>query len=100
MLQKHRSKATRGWGLFELCSILSDKKVLRRIIFCDYEALSFCRATLRPNVKSSSDVFSTLRSVIQPLIPAALVELESPSRVNLKTFLQDDGVAVLGIPPT
>jgi len=100
VLQKHRSKATRPWGLFELCSILSDKKLLRRIMFCDYEARSFYRATLGPSAKSSGDVFSTLRSVIQPLIPAALVELESPTRLNLKTFLQDDGVAVLGIPPT
>lgn len=100
VLQKYRSKATRPWGLFELCSILSDKKLLRRVMFCDYEARSFYRATLGPNIRAAGDVFSTVRSVIQPLIPAALVELESPSRLNLKTFLQDDGVAVLGIPPT
>jgi hypothetical protein len=100
VLQKHHPKASRPWGLFELSSILSDKKLLRRVMFCDYEARSFYRATLGPKIKSAGDVFSTLRSVIQPLISAALVELESPSRLNLKAFLQDDGVAVLGIPPT
>jgi len=100
VLQTHRANATRPWGLFELCSIISDQQLLRRVMFCDYEARSFYRSTLGPKNKAAGDVFSTLRSVIQPLIPAALVELESPSRLNLKTFLQDDGVAVLGIPPT
>ena len=100
VLQKHRPKASRPWGLFELASIVSDKRLLRRVMFCDYEARSFYRSTLGPDIKSSGDVFSTLRSVIQPLVPAALVELESPSRLNLKTFLRDDGVAVLGVPPT
>lgn len=100
VLQKHRSKASRPWGLFELCSIISDKRLLRRVMFCDYEARSFYRSTLGPKNKAAGDVFSTLRSVIQPLIPAALVELESPTRLNLKDFLREDGVAVLGIPPT
>ncbi len=100
VLQKHRPKATRAWGLFDLCAIVSDKRLLRRVMFCDYEARSFYRSTLGPKNKAAGDVFSTLRSVIQPLVPAALVELESPSRLNLKDFLRDDGVAVLGIPPT
>lgn len=45
-------------------------------------------------------MYSTLRSVVQPLVPAALVELESPARLDLKAFLREDGVAVLGVPPT
>ena len=67
---------------------------------CDYEAKSFYKATLSANVKSSPDVFSTIRSVIQPLIPAALSERHNPPRYNIKSFLRDDGIAVLGIPPT
>jgi len=100
VLQKHRSKASRPWGLYELCSIISDMRLLRRVMFLDYEARSFYKSTLGPKNKAAGDVFSTLRSVIQPLIPSALVELESPTRLNLKDFLRDDGVAVLGIPPT
>jgi hypothetical protein len=100
VLHKYRSQATRPWGLCDLCAIVSDKKLLRRVMFCDYEARSFYKSTLGPNIKSSGDVYSTLRSVVQPLVPAALVELESPTRLNLKAFLRDDGVAVLGVPPT
>jgi hypothetical protein len=100
VLQKNRKSATHSWGLFELCAIVSDKRLLRRVMFCDYEARSFYTSTLGPKNKAAGDVFSTLRSVIQPLIPAALVELESPARLNLKDFLREDGVAVLGIPPT
>jgi len=66
----------------------------------DYEARSFYKAALSTNSKSSGDVFSTIRSVIQPLIPAALVERDNPTRFDLKSFLKDDGIAVLGIPPT
>jgi hypothetical protein len=100
ILQLHVPKATRPWGFFEVCAILSDKKLLRRVLFCHYEGRSFYRATLGPNIKSSGDVFSTIRSVIQSMIPAALVELDNPTRLNIKEFLHDDGVIVLGIPPT
>ena len=100
VLQKHRARATRPWGLYELCAIASDKRLLRRVMYYDYEARSFYRSTLGPNIKSSGDVFSTIRSVIQPLIPAALAELDSPPRLDLKAFLREDGVAVLGVPPT
>ena len=100
VLQKHRHRAKRPWGLFELCAILSDKRSLRRVMACDYEAKSFYKATLGADVKSSHDVFSTIRSVIQPLIPAALAERHAPPRFNIKSFLRDDGIAVLGVPPT
>lgn len=32
VLQKHHPKATRPWGLFELCAIVSDKRLLRRVL--------------------------------------------------------------------
>ncbi len=100
VLQKYQHQSKRPWGLFELCAILSDKPSLRRVMACDYEAKSFYKATLSANVKSSPDIFSTIRSVIQPLIPAALAERHHPPRFNIKSFLRDDGIAVLGIPPT
>jgi len=100
VLQKFQPLATRPWGLFELCAILSDKRQLRRVMGYDFEAKSFYKATLGPTIKSGADVFSTIRSVIQPLIPAALAELDTPKRFNLKSFLAEDGIAVLGIPPT
>ena len=100
VLQKYQHRAKRPWGLFELCSILSDKRSVRRVMACDSEAKSFYKATLGADVKSSHDVFSTIRSVIQPLIPAALSERHNPPRFNIKSFLRDDGIAVLGIPPT
>ena len=100
VLQKFHPNATRPWGLFELCSILSDKQLTRRVMGYDYEAKSFYKATLGTTIKSSADVFSTIRSVIQPLIPAALSELDNPTRFNIKAFLAEDSIAVLGIPPT
>jgi Type IV secretion-system coupling protein DNA-binding domain len=100
VLQMHQPHATRPWGLFDLCSILCDKKLLRRVMYQDYEAKTFFKATLAPSIRSGADVFSTIRSVIQPLIPAALVEKERPTRFDLKSFLKEDGIAVLGIPPT
>ncbi len=66
----------------------------------NHEARTYYRATLGPRIKSSGDLFSTIRSVIQPLLPAALAERDSPQKLNLKEFLRDDGMAILGIPPT
>jgi hypothetical protein len=100
VLQKHQKSATRPWGMLDLAMIVSSKKMLRLVMFRDYEAKSFYQSTLGPNIKSSGDVYSTLRSVIQPLIRAALIEPEAKTRLNLKSFLRSDGVAVLGIPPT
>ena len=100
VLQKYRHRAKRPWGLFELCSILSDKRSLRRVMACDYEAKSYYKATLGSASKAAGDVFSTIRTVIQPLIPAALAERHDPPRFDIKSFLRDDGIAVLGIPPT
>lgn len=77
VLQKHQVHATRPWGLYDLIAILSDKKLLRRVMYCDYEARSFYKATLGVNNKAAGDVFSTVRSVIQPLVPAALAELDT-----------------------
>jgi hypothetical protein len=98
--QAGHPRATRPWGLLDLCAVVSDKRTLRRVMACDYEARSFYRSTLGPNIKSSGDVYSTLRSVVQPLVPAALVEREQPTRLDLKAFLREDAVAVLGVPPT
>jgi Type IV secretion-system coupling protein DNA-binding domain len=92
-------RASRPWGLLDLCRVLADKRTVRRVLFGDYEGRSFYRATLGPNIKSSGDVFSTIRSVIQPLVVAALAEADEPPRLDLKRFMKEDGVAVLGIPP-
>jgi len=100
VLKKYEATATTPWGLYHLCVILADKKLLRRVMFCDFEARSFYRSTLGPRNKACGDVLSTIRSAIQPLIPAALVELDGPARLDLKSFVREDGVAVLGIPPT
>jgi hypothetical protein len=99
-LQKHQSRATRSWGLFDLCSILADKRTLRRFMALDYESKTFYRATLNTNAKSAGDVLSTIRTVISPLIPAALAEQDDTPRFDLRRFLREDGVAVLGLPPT
>ena len=99
VLQQHQAHATRPWGLYDLCSTLADKQQLRRVLYHSYEGKTFYKATLGPRNKSAGDVFSTIRSVIQPLIPAALIELDKPTRLNLAQFVRDDGVAVLGIPP-
>lgn len=100
VLQKHQPKATTPWGLHQLCAILADKKMLRRVMDCDFEAKTFYAATLGPRIKSAGDVFSTIRSVIQPLVSASLVELNNPHRFYLKSFLRSDGIAILGMPPT
>lgn len=100
VLQKHHHRATMQWGLRVLCSILADKKMLRRVMDCDFEAKSFYAATLGPRIKSAGDVFSTIRSVIQPLVSASLVEINNPHRFHLKSFLRSDGIAILGMPPT
>lgn len=76
VLQNHQAQATRPWGLYDLIAILSDKKILRRVMYCDYEARTFYKATLGVANKAAGDVYSTVRSVIQPLIPAALAELD------------------------
>lgn len=100
VLQKFQPQATRPWGLLDLCAILVHRRTLRRVLRCDFEAYSFFRTALGPNSKASGDVYSTVRSVVQPLIPAALVEAENPPRFNLKSFNREDGVAVLGLTPT
>lgn len=100
VLQNHQAGATKPWGLYDLCAILVHKPTLRRVMKCDFEAWSFYRTSLANNIKSAADVLSSIRSVIQPLIPAALAELDNPRRFNLKSFLRSDGIAVLGIPPT
>lgn len=100
VLQKHQPNATKPWGLNELCAILTDKKMLRRVMECDFEAKTFYAATLGPRIKSAGDVFSTIRSVVQPLVSASLVELNNQHRFHLKSFLRGDGIAILGMPPT
>jgi hypothetical protein len=98
-LQKFHPKATRPWGLYDLCSTLADKRQLRRVMSLDFEARTYYTATLGTKNKAAGDVFSTIRSVIQPLIPAALAELDNPKRLILPEFVRDDGIAVLGVPP-
>lgn len=100
VLQLRQPQAKRTWGLYELIVILSDKRLLRRVMTTNHEAKTYYRATLGPRIKSSGDLFSTIRSVIQPLIPVALAERDNPKKLNLKEFLRDDGIAILGIPPT
>ena len=99
VLQAHRPKASKPWGLFELICILSDKKLLRRVMNRNFEARSYYKATLSAKNKVAADVFGTIRSVIQPLVPAALAELDARDRFDMHAFLRSDGVAVLGVPP-
>ncbi|MFO0936213.1 MAG: type IV secretion system DNA-binding domain-containing protein [Gemmataceae bacterium] len=98
VLQTFQAHATRPWGLNDLCAILSDKKLFRRVMFCDFEARSFYKMVFATKNKASADVYATIRSVIQPLIPAALAELGDVKRFDLSSFVREDGVVILGVP--
>ena len=98
VMQAHGPNASKPWGLFDLICILSDKRLLRHVMKQNFEAWSFYKATLATDNKASADVFGTIRSVIQPLVPAALAELDARDRFDMQSFLRGDGVAVLGVP--
>lgn len=100
VFQKARPHATRAWGLSDVVRACIDQRSLKRILARDPEARSALRSAIDPNTKSAGDVFSTLRSVLHPFADVALAEEQASQTFDLKRFVREDAVAILGLTST
>ncbi len=99
VLQIYSLMATRPWRLLDVLKICSTIKGLREVLALEDETRSLFRATLDSDSNASGDVISTLRTVVQGFVEIALAEADAEQRISLHTFLREDGMAVMGLPP-
>jgi hypothetical protein len=94
-------RARRRWLLADALAVCADERCLKSVLSLSHETRSLYRAALRKSARSSGDVFSTLRSIVQEFADVAIAERQAPEpRFDIRRFLREDAVAVLGLTPT
>lgn len=94
-------RARRGWLLADVLAVCGAERTLKAVLSLTPETRSLYRSALRKSAKSSGDVFSTLRSVVQEYADVAIADrLAAGPRFDPRRFLREDAVAVLGLTPT
>ncbi len=99
VFQAHSKNAKANWNFLILCWTLANRPFLKWLCGLIPETKSLYKTGLGPDTDSAADIFSTIRSVIQPFIDIGLADREATETFSFSDFLTNDGVCVLGIPP-